>query len=30
MRITLHIGPFTVTILVKRKTATLHGDGFYS
>ena len=28
MRITLHIGRFTVTIIVKSRTATLAGDGF--
>lgn len=29
MRITLHIGPFTVTIIVNAETATRHGDGFH-
>jgi len=29
MRITLHIGPFTVTIIAKAETATLAGDGFF-
>ncbi len=28
MRITIHVGIFTVTIIVKNaRTATLHGDG---
>ena len=31
MRITIHIGAFTVTIVVKNaETATQHGDGFCS
>lgn len=29
MRITLHIGAFTVTIIVNAETATLAGDGFF-